>query len=110
NDTHGWGATTQHDMVFTQDGGLTWTRIGPGTLPGQVSQVHFVDENVGIAVGPTGGLFRSGDGGASWTVLRGGLTTWSHLRAIWMTSATDGVVVGTESKILYTRSAGLPPR
>ncbi|MDH5271384.1 MAG: YCF48-related protein, partial [Candidatus Krumholzibacteria bacterium] len=74
NDTHGWGATTQHDMVFTQDGGLTWTRIGPGTLPGQVSQVHFVDENVGIAVGPTGGMFRSGDGGASWTVLRGGLT------------------------------------
>ena len=110
NDTHGWAAVEAHDMVFTKDGGLNWTRIGPGTLPGYVNQVHFVDENVGIAVGTTGNMFRSDDGGSSWYTLRGGFTTHSHIRAIWMSSATDGVIVGTEAKILYTRSAGLPPQ
>jgi photosystem II stability/assembly factor-like uncharacterized protein len=110
NETHGWAAVQQHDMVFTRDGGLNWTRIGPGTLPGTVWQVHFVDENVGIAVGTTGNLFRSDDGGDSWTYLSGGFSTWSHIRAIWMSSATNGVIVGTESKIQYTRSAGLPPQ
>ncbi len=107
--THGWGAVRQHDMVFTQDAGETWTRIGPGTLLGSVWQVHFVNQDVGIAVGTSGNLMRSDDGGASWYWLGGISSLWSHMRAIWMTSETDGVVVGSESKIIYTRSAGLVP-
>ena len=109
NETHGWGALEAHDFVLTKDGGLNWTRIGSGTLPGNMSQVHFVDENVGLGVGTSGRVYRSDDGGTNWYVLASGFTSQSHVRAIWMSSATDGVIVGTESKILYTRSTGLPP-
>jgi photosystem II stability/assembly factor-like uncharacterized protein len=103
----GWGATQSQDLVKTTDGGATWelTRL----LTGSLWEAHFRDANNGVGVGPTGGVYGSSDGGLTWERQHSGLNTWSHVRAVWMENATDGVIVGTETKILYTRTAGRLP-
>jgi photosystem II stability/assembly factor-like uncharacterized protein len=107
DETHGWACTHQRDILRTSDGGLTWDVItGPQN---HIDDIQFGSADVGIAVGTTGSVLGSTDGGETWMLQHAGLTTWSHARAVWMTSPTDAVVVGTETDILYTRSAGWTP-
>jgi photosystem II stability/assembly factor-like uncharacterized protein len=104
---HGWACTAGRDLLRTIDGGVTWSVIiGPVN---DIDDVHFATADVGVAVGPTGNVLGSNDGGATWALQHARLTTWAHARAVWMTSPTDGVLVGTETGILYTRSAGWRP-
>lgn len=107
NETHGWGATRNNDVLYTTDGGDSWTRVT--NVGGSIWEVHFGSESNGIGVGSNGDLYGSSDGGATWSPLSGGPDAYAQLRAVWMPSASDGVIVGTQSKILYTRSAGFPP-
>jgi photosystem II stability/assembly factor-like uncharacterized protein len=104
---HGWSTTAQGQFLRTSDGGTTW-EVFSGTVP-SLRRVHFVDAQVGIGVASTGKVWRTEDGGANWSQTHAGWSTWSHVRAVWMTSPTDGVIVGTETKILYTRTGGLLP-
>ena len=107
NETHGWAGTDSQEFVYTIDGGENWVEQ---SLPASAHDVMFGSELVGIVVGPSGGVWGTSDGGMTWDQQHSGLMGFSHVRAIHMSSLTDAVIVGTESKILYKRTAGnLPP-
>jgi hypothetical protein len=74
NGTDGTGSV----VYKTSDGGATWEQQNPSGFTGAasfVNFVHFFDANVGFAMGdPNGGEFeiwRSTDGGDSWTLVPG---------------------------------------
>ncbi|MFL5331329.1 MAG: YCF48-related protein [Gemmataceae bacterium] len=57
-------------LLVTHDGGLTWSRIAQGVLPG-LQAATFFDDKTGIAAGDgtdrsPGGLYRTRDGGQTW--------------------------------------------
>lgn len=109
DDQHGWAVTGSHEYWRTTDGGATWVEH---SLPGaSITDVHFGDPAVGIAVSTSGQVYGSSDGGITWIRQPAGWSGWGHVRAVWMTSPGDGVIVGTEAKIQVTTTAGgLLPR
>lgn len=74
----GWGIDTSANLVATQDGGLTWTRVTHPVM-GVLNDVHQLDANTWVAVGTDRTWSQSGspwrreaiaytrDGGKSWT-------------------------------------------
>jgi len=66
-------------LLSTKDGGLTWSKLAAGALPG-IQSVAFFDESNGLAFGDgtdrwPGGLYHTSDGGRNWLPLpaaRGG--------------------------------------
>jgi photosystem II stability/assembly factor-like uncharacterized protein len=62
-------------VLFTRDGGLKWTRIADGVMPG-LNAVRFFDERTGLAAGDgtdrePSGLWLTRDGGRSWNSVPG---------------------------------------
>ncbi|MEN0063319.1 MAG: YCF48-related protein [Myxococcota bacterium] len=100
----GWAATKSQDVLRTTDGGLTWeTTVVPGT---SFDDIHFGSPLVGLAVDGNGPMYGTIDGGQTWTPQASQWSGFGIVRAVAMTSETDAVIVGTELKIAYTRSAG----
>jgi photosystem II stability/assembly factor-like uncharacterized protein len=72
---HGW-ALTQDDLVWTDDGGTTWTSIRPpDVVAATIRAVHFIDPRYGwiVWLSPDSSLAtptveRTTDGGRSWSV------------------------------------------
>jgi photosystem II stability/assembly factor-like uncharacterized protein len=60
-------------LAKTTDFGGSWTR-GNVSTPNDVVDVSFPTANDGFALDNAGGLFRSGDGGATWRALDTGTT------------------------------------
>jgi photosystem II stability/assembly factor-like uncharacterized protein len=62
---HVWAANDGGEILYTTDGGKWWNRVNP-SQSGSFSDVKFLPDNLtGFAAG--GSLWRSGDGGKSWT-------------------------------------------
>src|SRR5262249_19120781 len=103
------GAGSSGVVLFTSDGGITWRTVSKAPLPG-LNCVHFLDGKHGMAVGDAtaqypSGVFRSIDGGESWTPLSGNqATTW--LAADFQDVRT-GVMVGAWGKLGLLSQSGL---
>ena len=71
---HVWVCTSEANVYFSSDAGLTWTDQGAPT-PGASESlygIHFIDDSYGWAVGgfrttPTGLFIQTTDGGAHWS-------------------------------------------
>jgi photosystem II stability/assembly factor-like uncharacterized protein len=61
-------AITDSALLRSTDQGVSFTRVLNSTNSGSMNDVSFRDANVGFAVG-VGGVWRSTDGGTSWTNL-----------------------------------------
>jgi photosystem II stability/assembly factor-like uncharacterized protein len=100
---HGWLAGGS-DAYATTDGGATWTSQAGGM---SISAISFADDLNGYAVGPSGGIATTTDGGASWHVH--GTTTPAAgipgLSDIAFPDATNGWAVG-DHVILATTDGG----
>ena len=91
----------------TSDRGMTWQSIGYPNLPGEyfISDVKFINHNFGYVVGSrpgnAQGLFRTTDGGATWTPVfpNGG-------QSIDFTDANHGWVVGVSGFGYRTTDGG----
>lgn len=93
-----WG---RQDIVRTTDGGRTWTAIRkPGTykrVKGKlrnrliVGRVDFVDQRVGYVQDGTSRLWRTANGGRTWTELPG--TGTNRFDGLQFSSATSGYLV-----------------
>jgi photosystem II stability/assembly factor-like uncharacterized protein len=68
NEGSGW-MTTNAGLWRTSDSGRHWTGLPPATAPQGLLQVHFLDEQRGWAVGRRKALYRTSDGGTSWSLV-----------------------------------------
>jgi photosystem II stability/assembly factor-like uncharacterized protein len=109
----GWAAGDAKTIIRTSDGGATWRS---GTLPtgqgnGAINAVVFRTSSDGWAAGSggamgavTGNLYRSSDGGASWTLAQ--TLTGSPLRMRFLPDGLTGCVVGSGGLLLVTTNGG----
>jgi photosystem II stability/assembly factor-like uncharacterized protein len=92
-------------ILFTDDGGFTWTKasvIGENTS--KLNSVFFVDEKTGWTVGNDGKIFKTTGAGKLWREQFSGTT--NNLNDVFFTSSTSGWVVGDEGTIMRTRDGG----
>jgi fibro-slime domain-containing protein len=84
-----------------------WTIINAPANPAGANDlfgVHFLNNNLGYAVGANGMILKTTTGGASWTVLNSGVAV--ALRGVRAVSATTVFVVGDGGTTLVSRDAG----
>ena len=70
----------------------------------QLFSIYFVDSNEGFAVGALGHIWKTTDGGKTWTKKESGVS--AHLRAVHFPDAQTGYATGDNSTILKTTDAG----
>lgn len=89
-------------LAVTADGGATWRALPPppasGPIPVQIQQVDFVSPEDGWLVDPFGDLFRTTDGGQTWTPLA--LPAPGAVHAVAFLDATHGFAT------TFSRGAG----
>ncbi len=89
------------------DGGKTWVTI---SLDNNAIfyAIHFISQSIGIVVGANGTIYRTTDGGQSWTPVNSGLSgdPKSDLHNIHFTSDNTGYIVGSNGTILMTIDGG----
>jgi len=83
-----------------------WFMQNPLPTGSTLNAVAVLDDNIKIAVGDSGTILRTTDGGATW-MLQSGRTN-ANLRAVAFIDANTGIVVGDKGTILRTTDGGLP--
>jgi len=100
--TQGWmlldGQASQ-----TSDGGRTWTTPLTSTLPGPLSDLHFVDIRRGWGVVNNGNIYATSDGGVTWTLSSAPAQAYSSVR---FANASLGLAVGPSGRIARTIDGG----
>jgi len=106
----GWAVGIDGLLLHTTDGGVSWTVQHGNPQPATIDELAFNDAlknpgmysvavvgRTGIAVGDTGTILVSGDGGRSWTrrVLPD-RERYSWLRDVSLVAGDSGVVVGAK--------------
>jgi len=84
------------------DSGETFT-VQVGRVRNQRA-VYFVDSNTGYAVGDSGLIRKSTNGGDTWSTQSSGVTV--NLNAVHFANANRGWAVGDDGTILYTANGG----
>ena len=99
--TRAWiaGRTTGGELLACADGS-TWTVVDiPGAT--QINAVHFVDANVGWAVGRE--IYKTTNGGATWTEQEASNLWFTDVHLV---SSSTGWVAGENGVILKTTTGG----
>ena len=81
-----------------------WVPQEPNTS-NSLNAVYFIDENLGFAVGDSGTILRTTDGGTTWNHLISG--TNNILMSVYFQDANTGYAAGMAETILKTTNAGL---
>jgi photosystem II stability/assembly factor-like uncharacterized protein len=97
-------------VMYPQDG---WFRQSPLPTGNYLNDVHFINENIGYAVGNNGTIIKTIDGGENWCTQQSEITT--QLNSIFFIDNSNGWVVGgnkwfqetDSSVILNTTDGGL---
>lgn len=100
DENYGWISTFNGEVLITTDGGQTWAST---MLSGYIYDVQFLSETVGF-LASSQGLFKSIDGGISWTVLG---FTGSTIFNVGFTSEENGSVGTTSGVNAYTIDGGV---
>lgn len=79
----------------------TWTAQTSGTSAG-LSSVHFSSATKGWAVGSSGVIIHTNDGGATWTSQSSGVGSSTHLSDVHFVDGLTGFATGTANTILKT--------
>ena len=86
-----------------------WVWLNPLPQGNTLNAVHFIDERIGIAVGKSGTIIRTTDGGDTWTIQRCARNV-ETLSDVHFGSASTGTAVGNyryyEPMILRTTDGG----
>jgi photosystem II stability/assembly factor-like uncharacterized protein len=78
-------------FLFTQIGFPQWYWQNSPTTQ-NLNAVHFIDVNNGFAVGDSGIIIHTTDGGVNWTIIPSGTTV--SLKGICFTNTNNGYIVG----------------
>lgn len=99
---HGWACGSWHRvdggaikpaLFFTTDGGRTWeSQSAPAGVYGEFNGMDFVDSTHGWAVGYSGSIAATNDGGATW--VRQDSATGDSLNSVSFVDVNQGWAVG----------------
>lgn len=113
-DAHTGYALGDSDIILkTNDGGITWGSIVNlcGRWDVQISgvtkslhSVYFTSLNTGYAVGDSGTLIKTTDGGITWSLQSSGVT--KILRSVFFLNNNVGYITGDRGTILKTINGG----
>jgi len=100
------GVSLAGDAWRSTDGGFNWTQtlVGPGALPASWN-VSFFDDQIGAIVGQGGFIFKTSDGGLTWTALNSGIGGVSFYD-LEMFDDNTGLAVGDNGYFLRTTNGG----
>lgn len=82
-------------VSYTKDGGTNWNIVLDKPRDPMIFDVHYISEQNAIAVGDRNGIWKSTDGGESWTSVSApsSLNT-RQLRSVFFTSSMNGFIAG----------------
>ncbi|MCC5808127.1 MAG: hypothetical protein JJU00_17495 [Opitutales bacterium] len=112
--SRGWVGTMTGQIFRTTDGGATWVRqpADGTTLDGRIESVLFLDDSHGWALGAVGGLanrtgriYRTTDGGSTWSEANIPDGT-RQLNRVDFASPTLGIAAGVSGTILRSADGG----
>lgn len=105
-DDHAGVAVGYSALMTTGDGGVTWERkpIPPGVGDCMLMDVAYASQSDVAAVGSTGIVLTSSDGGRNWIQRQSGTT--QNLQSIAWSDAHHATVVGDKGIILCTADGG----
>lgn len=87
--------------TFTTLNAQTWTAQTSGTSAG-LSSVHFSSATKGWAVGSSGVIIHTNDGGATWSSQSSGVGSSTHLSDVHFVDGLTGFATGTANTVLKT--------
>lgn len=90
-------------IAYTEDGGLSWKEVLQ-EFDFRFNDVILLNENLGIAVGEGGRIFRTSNGGKSWDALQSG--TDRDLLSLEKTGEDQLLAVGQDGLILQSTDSG----
>ncbi|MCX6157241.1 MAG: YCF48-related protein [Ignavibacteriae bacterium] len=86
--------------------GDTWDSLGYVTGADQPYSCKFSSLQTGWVVGTFGEIFKSTNGGATWSFQYVNTSNIGWLRSLWFQNDSIGWVVGGNTKLLFTASSG----
>ncbi|MBI4648400.1 MAG: hypothetical protein HY738_17910, partial [Bacteroidia bacterium] len=98
----GWLGGNSDAIVFTNDGGQTWTSKASGYYP-TTNGIWFTDINNGWAAGNNEYILHTSNGGTSWSLQN---SAGQNLMDIFFIDVNTGWAVGLGGKIMKTINAG----
>src|SRR3954447_20944979 len=81
-----------------------WTWQNPRPTGSTLNAAAALNSSTRVIVGDSGSIFRTTDGGETWTQQASG--TNNNLRAVAFADANHGIAVGDKGTILATKDAG----
>jgi len=87
-------------VAFCQD----WNWQHPLPQGNTIWKCSFANDSTGFAVGETGTILFTDDGGSTWSVQYEGIT--DHLRGVWAENSSAAWAVGDNGDIFQTTNAG----
>jgi photosystem II stability/assembly factor-like uncharacterized protein len=103
---HVWLVTTGGYIFFSDDGGETWTAQSEATITTEdLNEVHFVDENNGMAVGDAGKVLKTSDGGTTWAEVTD-VTGVPNVYTVQMLDSNMALVGTADGRIYMTFNGG----
>ncbi len=91
-------------MLGSAPSEAVWRGVTSGTS-NDLTAVHFVDANTGWAVGASGTILKTTDGGVTWTAQTSGVSTNIQDVKFSGASSSTGIAVGSSGLILRTTDA-----
>ncbi len=91
-------------LLITSINYSQWEWQYPKPQGNDLNSVHFVNENVGFAVGLFGTIIKTTDAGENWSLLK--TSVYNHLTSVDFVNTNVGYVVGSEGIILKTTDGG----
>jgi photosystem II stability/assembly factor-like uncharacterized protein len=92
------------DILKTTDGGVTWRRLWAPNVSANLLDVAYVTEDTVFVCGNNGGIFRSVDGGNSWTDVNPPTSVWMY--QLHFVNSQLGFGLGESGTIVRTQDGG----
>jgi photosystem II stability/assembly factor-like uncharacterized protein len=93
-------------VLFSDDGGTTWTQARSVPTSAMLTGVHFADAQRGWAVGHDEVALRTQDGGDTWEKTHYAPEAQQPLLDVWFADAVRGVAIGAYGSYYTTADGG----
>lgn len=96
-------ATTNNGIVMTTDGGASWNVTSSNMTSDQFNRIYFVNKDVGYSSRGFGDIYKTSNGGLSWSLV----APYLEGEAIHFINQDTGFVAGEHGAIYKTINGGL---